>query len=213
MQEEMNFNDPKFRAILDKILDLFREFGIRSLNMDDISRSLGMSKKTLYQYVKSKEDLIEKLFYYDEIKWSETLSQINPQEMNAIEILFKVSIMVAEETAKLDSKTRFELKKYYEPIFNEFLSRKQVDIFNHISKNLHKGIKEGLYRADLNVDLVAGIYVRNLVDLNNKEFCFFGNISYQEVFEVLFEGHIRATATPEGIAYFERRKAEVLGNK
>jgi hypothetical protein len=163
--------------------------------------------------VKSKEDLIEKLFYYDEVKWSEKLSVINPQEMNAIEILFKVSIMVAEETAKLDSKARFELKKYYEPIFNEFLSRKQVDIYSHISKNLHKGISEGLYRADLNIDLVAGIYVRNLIDLNDKEYCFVANISHNEVFETLFEGHIRAISTPEGIAYFEKRKAEVLGNK
>ena len=209
MEEQLNFDDPRFRAILDKTLELFREFGIRSLNMDDISRSLGISKKTLYQYVKSKEDLIEKLFYYDEMKWTTKLSELKLEGLNAIDILLKASLMVSEEMAKLDSKARFELKKYYEPIFNQFLTRKQGYIFNQISLNIQKGIDEGLYRNDLNVELVAGLYLRNLVDMHDKEFCFVDNITFEQVFEALFEGHIRAISTPKGIAYFERRKLEI----
>ncbi len=45
MYNEMNLNDPKLREILEKTVGLFSEFGIRNLNMDDISRSLGISKK------------------------------------------------------------------------------------------------------------------------------------------------------------------------
>jgi len=56
MQEELNFDDPKFLAILERTLELFSEFGIRNINMDDISRSLGISKKTLYLYVKIWKD-------------------------------------------------------------------------------------------------------------------------------------------------------------
>ncbi len=209
MQEELNFEDPKFRAILDKTLELFREFGIRSLNMDDISRSLGISKKTLYQYVKSKEDLIEKLFYYDEKKWDAKFSELKFEELNAIEVLLKASLMVAEEMSKLDTKTRFELKKYYEPIFNQFLNRKQGYIFNQMSENIQKGINEGLYRSDLNVELVAAFYVKNLLDLHTKEYCLVENITFDEVIEALIEGHIRAISTAEGIAYFERRKSEI----
>ena len=57
MDDELVLNDPKLRAILDRVIELFYEFGIRNLNMDDISRKLKISKKTLYQYFKSKEDL------------------------------------------------------------------------------------------------------------------------------------------------------------
>lgn len=121
MCEELNFDDPKFRAILDKTVELFYEYGIRNLNMDDISRSLGISKKTLYQYVKSKEDLIEKLFYYDEIKWNIEFSKIKVDELNAIEILLKASLLVFEEMRSLSPKIKFELKKYYEHAFNRFM--------------------------------------------------------------------------------------------
>lgn len=205
----MNLNDPKLQEILEKTVELFYEFGIRNLNMDDISRSLGMSKKTLYQYVKSKEDLIEKLFYNDEMKWDIEMSKLKTEEMNAIEILLQISLRVFEEMGRFNPKLKFELKKYYEPIFQQFMIRKQNHIFSQLSKNMERGIAEGLYRKDVSIELVAGLYVRNLVMMHNNDFCFAENITFEEVFKVLFESHIRAISTPEGIVYFEKRKSEI----
>jgi TetR/AcrR family transcriptional regulator, cholesterol catabolism regulator len=210
MNEESNFKDPKFIELMDKIVAMFFEFGIRNLNMDDISRNLGISKKTLYQHVKSKEDLIEKLFYYDEMKWDIEMSKLKVDEMNAIEILLQVSLRVFEEMGQFDPKLKFELKKYYEPIFQQFLVRKQNHIFSQISKNIEKGIAERIYRSDVNIELVAGLYVRNLVMMHNTDFCIDANITFEEVFQVMFENHIRAISTSEGIAYFEKRKSEII---
>jgi len=209
MQDQFNFEDPKLRAILEKTIELFSEFGIRSLNMDDISRSLGISKKTLYQVVKSKEDLIEKLFYFDDYKMEIQFARIKTENLNAIELLIQVSLIVSDEMGKLDPKIKFELKKYYEPIFNEFMVRKQNQIFSMISKNLEKGIAEGVYRNDLNIELVAGLYVRNLVLMHNKDFCMVENITFEKVFEVMFENHIRAISNASGTEYFEKRKSEI----
>lgn len=209
MQDDVNFDDPKFRLILDQSIELFGEFGIRNINMDDISRKVGISKKTLYQYVKSKEDLIETLFYYDQVKWDRELSKLKIEELNAIEILLQVSLMISEEMEKLNPKIKYELKKYYEPIFSGFMIKKQNHIFDYISKNIHKGIREGLYRSDVNVELVASLYVRNLMDIHNKDYCIIKNITFEQVFQVMFENHIRAISTNEGLAYFEKRKSEI----
>lgn len=209
MYDELNLRDPKMQTIIERTVELFFEYGIRNLNMDDISRSLGISKKTLYQYVKSKEDLIEKLFYYDEMKWDLEMSELKVNEMNAIEILVQVSLKVFNEMGRFNPKLKFELKKYYEPIFQRFMVRKQDHIFTQISRNIEKGIAEGIYRADVNVELVAGLYVRNLVMMHNNDNCFHGNITFNQVFEVMFENHIRAISTPEGISYFEKRKSEL----
>ena len=209
MHEQLNFEDPKLRAILEKTVELFAEFGIRNLNMDEISRSLGISKKTLYQYVKSKEDLIERLFYYDEMRWRVESSKLILPDMNAIDVLVQFSLLVFNELGKLNPKIKFELKKYYEPVYYQFMVRKQNQIFSQISKNIEKGIQEGLYRNDVNVELVAGLYVRTLVDMHNKDYCFVENITFDQVFEVMFENHIRAISSPEGIAYFEKRKSEI----
>ncbi len=209
MYDKLNMSDPKLQEILEKTVELFYEFGIRNLNMDDISRSLGISKKTLYLYVKSKEDLIEKLFYLDEMKWDLEMSKLTVENMNAIEILLQVSLRVFEEMGRFNPKLKFELKKYYEPIFQQFMIRKQNHIFSQISKNIERGIAEGLYRNDINVELVAGLYVRNLVMMHNNDFCFVENITFDQVFQVMFENHIRAISSQEGIVYFEKRKSEI----
>lgn len=213
MYDELNLEDTKLQSILDKTIELFYEFGIRNLNMDDISRSLGISKKTLYHYVKSKEDLIEKFFYYDQMKWDKEMAKVLKDDLNAIEILIQVSLKVFDELGRFNPKLKFELKKYYESIFQQFMIKKQNHIFSQISKNIEKGITERLYRSDINVELVAGLYVRNLVMMHNNDFCFVENISFEKLFEVMFESHIRAISTPEGILYFEKRKAEVTQSK
>jgi len=210
MQDKFNFDDPKLREILERTVELFAEFGIRNLNMDDISRSLGISKKTLYQYVKSKEDLIEKLFCFDDFKMDAQFAKIKAEDLNAIEVLIRVSLIASEEMGKLDAKIKFELKKYYEPIFNQSMVRKQNHIFSLISKNIEKGIAEGLYRPDLNIELVAGLYVRNLVLMHNKDYCFVEKVTFLQVFEVMFENHIRAISNATGLAYFEKRKSEII---
>ncbi len=210
MISEINLNDPRLCAILDGTIKLFYEFGIKNLNMDDISRLLKISKKTLYQYAKSKEDLIEKLFYYDELKWEKKITEIKLKNLNAIDVLIQVSIVVSEQIGKFDPKLKFEMKKYYESVFHNFMQIKQAHIFEQISGNITKGITEGLYRDNLNVELVAGLYVRNLVDMHNKDYCFIENITFDQVFEAMFENHIRAIATPEGIEYFEKRKSEII---
>lgn len=210
MFSDIDLNDPKLCAILDGTIDLFYEFGIRNLNMDDISRKLKISKKTLYQYAKSKEDLIEKLFYYDDMKWEKRISEIKVEENNAIDILIQVSIVVSEQIGRFDPKLKFEMKKYYESIFHKFMQDKQAHIFEQISNNILKGISEGLYRDNLNVELIAGLYVRNLVDMHNKDYCFVENITFDQIFETMFENHIRAISTPAGLAWFEKRKSELI---
>lgn len=210
MNFDLKFNDSKLITILDRIVELLYEYGIRNLNMDDISSHLKISKKTLYQYFKSKEDLIEQLFVYDFFKWNKKISEIKVNEINAIDVLIQVSIFIYEEMSKLNPKLKFEMKKYYEPIFNRFMIEKQNHIFSQLSKNMQKGKAEGLYREDVDIELTARLYIRNLLDLHNKDYCFGSEITFNQVFEVMFENHIRAISTPEGIEYFEKRKSEII---
>lgn len=209
MSHELIFKDQKLILLLDQIMELFYKYGIRNVNMDDISHNLKISKKTLYQSFKNKEDLIEKIFLYDSFKWSSKISAIDPTQMNAIDIIIHVSSMVYEEMSRLDPKIKFEMMKYYEPLFNKYSLQKQEHIYNHIIKNLLKGKTEGLYREDVDNELTATLYLKNLVEMHSIDYCFGSEISFDKIFEVMFENHIRAISTPAGLAYFEKKKAEL----
>ena len=45
--------------ILLKARDLMLQSGLRQVTMDDLAQELGISKKTIYQYYKDKDDLVK----------------------------------------------------------------------------------------------------------------------------------------------------------
>jgi len=209
MDNELGTQDEKFGPMIERIKELFFEFGIKNLNMDDISRKLGISKKTLYRFVKSKEDLIAKLFDYEEIKGIAYENENKNLDVNAIEKLFKASLMVYEEMKRFNPMIMFELRKYYEQLFNEFHSRKLTQISKSMQVNLKQGIEEGLYRADVNIEAVVALFINYLIEIHNSDMCKTVNLSFDDLFKVMFENHVRAISTPEGVAYFEMRKKEI----
>ncbi len=212
MNNDLNRQEDKLEPMLEQIKELFFEFGIKNLNMDDISHKLGISKKTLYRFVKSKEDLISQVFEYEQKNYAETVHNIGSQGINAVEVLFKVSLNIYEGMQRYNPMLLFELRKYYEPLFNEFHAKRLAHISKSMRINLERGITEGLYRQDVNKDAVVAIYMNHLVDIHNSEMCKMADISFDELFRVMFENHIRAISTPEGVAYFEKRKKEITEN-
>lgn len=212
MNDELKAQYEKFGPMLIQIKELFFELGIKNLNMDDISRKLGISKKTLYRFVKSKEDLIQKLFEYEQHIWEESSCEPGNQDDNAIEKLFKVSILIYEEMKRFNPMLLFELRKYYEHLFNEHQGKKFAHIAQGMKLNLEQGIKEGLYRGDINIDASVVLYMNYLVEIHSSELCKIADVTFDELFRIIFENHIRAISTPEGVAFFEMRKKEVTEN-
>jgi TetR/AcrR family transcriptional regulator, cholesterol catabolism regulator len=212
MNNDLETQDEKFEPMLEQIKKLFLEFGIKNLNMDDISHKLGISKKTLYRFVRSKEDLIARLFDYEELKWVKDSTNIGGQDFNAIEKLFKVSLLVFEEMKLFNPMLMFELKKYYEHLYNDYHTQKLAHVSKSMRLNLKQGIQEGFYRPDLNIEAIVAIYMNYLIEIHNSELCKIADVTFDELFRIMFENHIRAISTPEGVAYFEIRKKEISGN-
>jgi len=194
--------DDKMELILRTAGTLFRKYGIRSISMDDIARELGMSKKTLYQFVENKPDLIEKLLSHM-VTGSKACITEDPANMNAIDILLQVSIKVGEEIKGLNPAIAFDLEKFYPSLYKSFVIAKRDHVYLKIKENLEQGVAEGIYRSDLDADLVAKLYVQKLIDVHDPEFLSSVDFSFEKVFQVMFDNHIRGIANSTGLAYYE----------
>jgi AcrR family transcriptional regulator len=198
----------KFQQVIHGAASLFRQFGIRSLSMDDISRELGISKKTLYSYVDSKADLIEAIMVSTSEMVHAYMVHIEEQGLNAIDELLEISNVVHSFHDEMNPSMRFDMMKYYPEVFQSFRQRKHKATQEFVIRNLEKGISEGLYRSDIDVVLVANLYIRKMEDIEDPEFPDEEIPPYETIFKVMFENHIRGISNPEGIAYFEKQKIE-----
>ena len=197
--------DPKVENIVGRAAKMFMQFGVRSVSMDDISRELGMSKKTLYQYFNNKSDLLEKVLDFNYEDFENSVNQLGGRNQNAIDDLLDLSKVIDTHMKEMNTSVTFDLEKYYPDLYRRNLGKKREFAFSYIRKNLEKGIKENLYRSDLNFDLISKLYIQKLEDLHDPNYYNTDKISFSEVFEVMFENHIRGICNEHGIKYFEEK--------
>lgn len=185
-------------SILHKATDLFLTLGFKSVTMDDLAHEMGISKKTIYSHFENKTQLVEQctmnLFWYI----SKGIDHICSLEKNPIEELYEIKKFVMLHLKDERSSPQFQLQKYYPKIHNS-LKNKQFDMMQDcVIENLHKGIKMGIYRENLNIEFVSRIYFAGVTSV--KDHTLFPNDKFPitDLMDDYLEYHLRGIVTPKG---------------
>ncbi len=198
--------DEKLEYIIKESTRIFFKYGIKSMSMDDIAHELGMSKKTLYLYVENKTELVQKILDHQLNCQCSEKDQIQGKKLNAIAILLEVSKIINKHLREMHPSVTYDLQKYYPELFKKYLEKKREELYTDIQHNIEQGIAEGLYRNDLNIELIAKIYLKKLETIHDPEFLPSNEFNIENIFDVIFESHIRGIANKKGISYLEKQK-------
>jgi hypothetical protein len=131
------------------------QFGIRRVTMDDVARHLGMSKKTIYEVFKDKDELVQSLLETDLNMNHTCMEGICEESANAVEECIKLMKFVTGMFSRINPWLFFDLQKYHPLTWAFYQKFKEERMKGQIVTNLERGIKEGLYRSDLNVQVLA----------------------------------------------------------
>ncbi len=141
--------------ILQKATDLFMRYGIRSITMDEIAGQLGISKKTIYHFFTDKDEMVEAIVDV-EVKTNETECQrCQVESENAVHEIFIAMKMADEMLKSMNPLIMYDLEKHHPKAYKKFRNYKYEFMYQMISQNLERGIKEELYRPEINVDIIA----------------------------------------------------------
>lgn len=141
--------------ILLKARDLMLQTGLRQVTMDDLAAQLGISKKTIYQYYKDKVDLVKAIVSF-ELKNHENSCQLcESKAENAIHEMFLVMETMKEMAKTMNPGSMMELEKYFPAAFDIIKNHKEAYFLTLIKENLIKGMDQGFYRADLDVEILS----------------------------------------------------------
>ena len=144
---------------LRRIAELFMRLGIKSLTMDDVARELGISKKTLYQFVENKDDLVKKvieLHLSQECNRSEEVARLAKDALDEMLIVLKESV---GDMQSMKANIVYELQKYHRDAWDLLQDYQRGFLFKIVKDNLERGIREGYYRNDLDVDITAKLHL------------------------------------------------------
>jgi len=204
----------ELRNILLKVRDLYTKYGIKSITMDDVASELSISKKTLYQYVTDKDDLVGKFIDFEiEIRQEEICKCFN-FGFNAIEELFEISVFMNKLMREQNPATEHDLKKYYPHHYQKTVKTRRDRMYTYILLNLQKGKEEGLYRPDLDEEVIAKLYLSRSENIHFNELFTVEEFTSLKLFVELLAYHVRGIATENGIIVLESKLKELeTGNK
>jgi AcrR family transcriptional regulator len=203
--------EPKERILL-KAHELFNRFGVRSVSMDDISSSLGISKKTVYQYYADKEELVRAVFEVVlEGNKARCCSDIENSE-NALHEIFLALDMMQEMFSKMNPVVLFDLQKYHPDVYQKFHQHKNGFLFEVIRNNLEKGIREELYRDDLDVDVIARFRIESIFIPFNSDVFPNNRTHLVHIEQQLADLFLCGIVTARGLKLFQKYKKQRIKN-
>ncbi len=204
--EEIQIKESK---IVDSATGVFMKYGIKSVNMDDMARHLGMSKKTLYLYVKDKEDLVRKSVACFCTKEDNEIREICHMGLNAIDESLEIMKWVLSVLQNVPPSVNYDLEKYHPEVARAMKENRHRAIYDCMRLNLKKGQREGLYRKDFNADVIAKVYISRIDIIFDQELFPMSEHNLGDLYREIFKYHIRGIASNEGLEYLKEKMKNV----
>ncbi len=183
---------------------LFLKYGIKSISMDDIAREIGISKKTLYEHIESKEDLIKEIMQAHIEEDQQYITDIQSNQLDAIEQMIQIASYVVNILRKMNPRTMYDLKKYYRKIYTSWEIFQRVHIYEVIYKNLSDGIDKDLYRDNLDIDIITKLYVSNSMLIVDDTLFDATKYHRDKVFLEHIKYHMHSICTTKGLRLFKK---------
>lgn len=201
--------EPKERISV-KAEELFMQFGIRSVSMDDIAHSLGMSKKTLYQYYADKDELVIAMIRNHIQQMQTDCESCREQANDAIHEIFITMERIVDELSNMNPMVLYDLEKFHYKAYQQFKEHKDKYLVKIVRNNIEWGISQGLYREDVHVDVMSKYRLESMMIPFNVSVFPPGKYNLATISEMIIENFIYGLATIKGHQliqqYNEQRK-------
>ena len=174
------------------------QFGIRSVSMDDIANSLGMSKKTLYQYFVDKDELVDAVIEGHISGVEEKCLGCRQNAIDAIHEIFLSMEYITEELSNMNPMVLYDLEKFHYRSFQRFKAYKDKFLAEIIKKNIEWGIRDELYRTDFTVDILCKFRVESMMIPFNVAVFPPGRFKLAAISEEIIQHFVYGLATIKG---------------
>jgi AcrR family transcriptional regulator len=141
--------------ILTVAVDSFRQYGFKTITMDDIARGAGISKKTLYTHFTSKPEVVKAAMEWHQGHIHKHMMNIMANCENAVEGMVRVNAVMNQMFRQINPMALLELQRFFPEAYSKFQEQLKNKDIAAIRDNIIRGMEEGLYRQGMDADLLA----------------------------------------------------------
>jgi len=184
--------------IIENASSLFFQKGVKSITMSDIANELGISKRTLYEVFRDKEDLLDNCIDYHIIKAEKEMNLLADNSEDVIDALMRIYAHSLDEMRMMNPSAMRDLKKYHSQLYKkvEENQRNSVSIFLPL---LDKGVKQGLIRDDINFEIILWLVKSQFRAIMSDDYFPSEKFSLNDFIPAIILNFMRGISTSSGI--------------
>jgi len=189
-------------------------YGIRTVSMDDIAGGLGISKKTIYASFEDKDALVDSVIA-EHLREAEALvGDIHLRSADAVQEIVLTMRMVEVQFRHLNPIVLHDLRKFHTRAYARLEAHKEQFLLGGIRGNMERGKAEGLYRPELDVEVMSRFRLESMMVLFDVDLFPPDRFSLVRASQEVLEHFLYGLATPLGRELIERhRKVLAEGSK
>lgn len=184
---------------LEQIYAIFLTENIEGLTLSDIATRINITKMTLYNNFKDKNEIIESVINYRSQKYIEFFDKVDSKNKNAIEVLMTALEFQRDNPLIIVSHLYRSLIKSYPAQFKEHEKRFKFSLINFIKNNIKQGQKENIFRADVDADEISSYLAMTMDSMMSSLLKTNEPLNLDAMHENMIKYHVRGIANERGL--------------
>jgi TetR/AcrR family transcriptional regulator, cholesterol catabolism regulator len=194
--------------IIEGAAELFRIYGIKSVTMDSIASHLGMSKRTIYEAFSDKDELLIGVLQSMAEKQKELVKKILDESGNAILAIFKLLEINRDHFQNMSPAFQADMKKFHHDVLMKKADKCEMPDYRNNIQVIEKGIKQKLFRKNINPDIVNRTLYTMGMSLMNNDLYPYDLFTRKEVISNVFINYLRGISTSDGLEQIDKLEAK-----
>lgn len=161
--------------------------------MDEFAQSMGMSKKTIYKFFPSKDELIREIthgkmtsIHQSCLKWHEDKS------IDFMDRIRGITAQVSSEMRSMKPQFYLDLQRTMPDVWKEVDQFRSERILQDFSEMIREGVSLGVFRDDINIEVLVLMYSNAMQSIINPEILaklpITASQAYEAIIDIVFGG-------------------------
>lgn len=186
------------KNILEGAKNLFMQFGLKSITMDDIARKVGVSKKTIYQFFSDKNSIVFKSVHDHFSDHRKEIENVLDNSKDAIEAMYRISKCMKMQVEAINPTVLYDLQRYFPKAYKRFLEFKNTFMKDRMTNIIEQGKSSGYFRNEINTEILIIQRIEQVQLAFNNDVFPRDKFDIKEIHEQLFDHFLHGILTEKG---------------
>ncbi len=195
--------------VMKSVAPLIFKKGVKGLTMDTVAKSLGISKRTLYEIFESKDEMIIAAFTYMHENHRRRMQELLSGIDNVMEAMVKAFRLHLEMMMETGPDLFRDMDEYYPKLRPEF-EKGLKNLLNGMTKAFELGVQQGMFRPNINYRIIMRMFLIQMESLRRMEYIFPKDVTLEEIYETMCSAFLRGIATASGLEILEQHTNQTI---